>query len=452
MRAGRSLLVGFLVLASVAVFGVPGASAATSPPTLGRWFGAEGGWSETACFAFGTGCPGFLGVSSFGGVIGAQETHKTFQDLDLVTRPWPARTGNYFYMANVPGGLPGIAYISTTGSNTGPVRPGTMSFALRVHNLPLQPVVIYKHQGLFPSQVPAVTLTLAPDGRILLSTGDSFVGATRPISTFAWHDVTITYGAQRNSAIKLYVDDQPILAGILTLAAPSGDLDLGIVTPTNTPFTLGIDDFVESPSFDAPIHGARINYLMPLGQGNVSWTKSYPISECRDAAANWQLVAEDQWITAPTSNGKTVSCNLGGSSVATDRNQIVDEYTTEGIPSRHVPSSIYHRNLTTQPNGGDVIAGVRLRMRAVTDGPLLPLGAGYIDGGQVQEDQLTFQGQTGSSQVRWGPNHALRPNGQAWTAAALAGVGLRINSGPGLGAVPVWRSVYSIRLDYVWIP
>ncbi|HEV3474954.1 MAG TPA: hypothetical protein VG602_06290 [Actinomycetota bacterium] len=319
--------------------------------------------------------------------------------------------------------------------------------------MPLQPVVIYRHLGKVPAETPLITLTLSPDGRLLLSATGTVIGATQPLGTMQWHTVTVTYGPQANTAIRLYADDQAPVTGRLALPGPSGDVDLGIVSPTNTPFNIGLDDFVDSPMFDAPIRGARINYLMPLGETSVGWTKGYPVQACRDAAKNWQHVSEDQWVTGTTPDGKQFSCNLGGSAVNTQQNGVVDEYLTEGVPSRHSPSPMYHRDLLAQPKGSDIILGVRPRAKALTDGPPVPLSVGYVDGATVVSDEITFDaGGTGGSQMKWGATHPTRPGGAPWTAASLADLRLRLDSGPGLPGVAVRRSVFSVRLDYVWVP
>lgn len=449
MRAGR-ILAALFILASVGGFGAPPASAVSPPPPLTRWFGAEGGFIETACYGFAAGCPGFLATGSLGGLAGAQQTHKRIQDLDLVQREWPARTGNYLFMTQVPGGTPAVATLSTFGSNAGPVKTGTVSFAFRAHFMPLQPVVIYRHVGKVPAETPLITLTLSPDGRLLLSDTGSVVGATQPLGTMQWHAVTVTYGPQAGSRIKLYVDDQAPVVGNLTLPGPSGDVDIGIVSPTNTPFTIALDDFVDSPVFDAPIRGPRVNYLMPLGEASAGWTNR-SVKEC--PAKNWQLVSEDQWATGVNDEGKPVSCNLGGSAVTTDQNGIVDEYLTEGVPSRHSPTAAYHRDLQAQPDANDMILGVRVRARALTDGPPVPLSLGYVDGPATVSDTITFDGGgTGGSQMKWGPAHTTRPGGGSWTAASLDDLRLRLDSGPGLPGLAVRRWAFAVRLDYVWVP
>jgi hypothetical protein len=453
MRASR-IIAGLLVLASVGGFGMPAAGAAdTTALPLTRWFGGEGGFIESACYGFGWGCPGFLEVGTLGGEVGVQQTHQKLQDVDLVQREWPARTGNYMFMGDVPGAVPATAYLSTSGSEAGPVKQGTVSFAFRMHFAPLQPVVIYRHWGTVPVETPLITLTLGPDGRLLLSAAGSVIGATQPLGTMQWHAVTVTYGSQANSAIRLQVDTQGPVTGRLSLPGPSGDVDIGIVSPTTTPFTIALDDFVDSPIFAAPIHGARINYLMPLGDALANWTKSYPVQACRDAARNWQLVSEDQSITATTTDGKLMSCNLGGSSVTTGQNGVVDLYNTEGIPSRHSPSATYHRDLLAQPEANDAVLGIRLRARGLTSGPPVPFSLGYLQGGAAVEDALTFDGGgTGGSQMKWGPTHYTTPGGGAWSAAALGGLQLRADSGPGLPGLAVQRFLFALRLDYIWVP
>jgi hypothetical protein len=452
MRA-RGIVAALFVLASVGGLGAPAASAAPGPPVLTRWFGGEGGSIETACYGFAHGCPGFLAAGSFGGLVGAQQTHKRIQDLDLVQREWPARTGNFLFMASVPGGTPAVATISSFGSDAGPVKPGTVAFAFRVHHMPLQPVVIYRHLGMAPTETPLVTMTLSPDGRLLLSATGSVLGATQPLGTMQWHTVSVTYGPQAGTAIKLSVDGQDPVRGNLTLPGPSGDVDLGVVSPTSTPFNIGIDDFVDSPTFDAPIHGARINYLMPLGETEAGWTKGYPVPDCRDAAKNWQLVSEDQWITGTNPAGKPMNCNLGGSAVITSQNGVVDQYLTEGVPSRHSPSAVYHRDLLAQPKPNSTILAVRPRARGLTDGPPVPLSVGYVDGAAGVSDEIVFDaGGTGGSQMKWGASHPTRPGGGPWTAASLSDLRLRLDSGPGLPGLAVRRTVFTVRLDYVWVP
>lgn len=451
MPARRVVLASLIVLAFVGGFGVPRAGAAQPP--IGRWFGAEGGWMEHSCLALGASCPGFLTVSTFGGSVGAVETHTEHQDADLVERVWPARTGNRLFMADVPGGAPSVAYLSTTGSDLGPFRSGTLSFSFRAHTLPLQPVVIYRHTGSIPAETPVVTLSLSPEGRVVLSAAGSVPAASRPLAPMAWHTVTITYAPSPGRTVRLYVDDQAPVGGTLTLPSPTGNVDLGIVSATSAPFTIGIDDVVESPAFDARIRGARINYLMPMGQGAVAWTKRYPVEACNDAAANWQLVSEDQHVRATGSDGETVSCNLGGSAVGTDENGVVDRYLTEGIRSGHRPSASYHRDLAAQPHASDAILGVRVRARGLTDGPPVPISVGYLDKGAPTSDDLTFDGGgSGGSQMRWGPTHTARTGGEEWTAGALGALSLRLDSGSGFPGLAVRRSIFAVRLDYVWVP
>lgn len=434
-------------------------STTDAPPSVVRWFGAEGGFEEIACMGIGLGCSGFSSASGLGGALSARSTMAEAIDPDGKVRAWPARTGNRLFMATVPGGTPGFSYLSTIGTTDGPVGAGTVSFAFRTHTPPVQPVVLFRHLGGTPDQTVLLTLTpessnpadgttdkdnpLVEEGMRLTFSGGGLVGFSRSLSQGMWHSVTVTYGNGPGSQARLIVDGVQELAGAMSQGGPTGHLDLGIVSPTTTAYSLGIDDIVQSAAVNAAIHGARINYLMPLGgNGAPSWDRRHAVANCASAAQNWQLVSEDQaW------NG---SCTPGGGALATAEASRVEEFTTEGIPSKHKASESYKRALKVQPSTGTPVLGVRLRMRARTDGAPLSWYLGYVDQGAEVRDTFTFDsGGTGGPVTAWGPTHPVRPNGQAWSASALGGLTLRLDSGLG---VAVTREVSGVRLDYVWVP
>jgi hypothetical protein len=429
-------------LAAVALLGIgiPGSSAA--PTGLRRWFGAEGGFEEISCATPGSGCPGLSAVTSFGGQVQTVHTMTELQDPDGTRRAWPARTGSKLFVAKTVAGAPATAYLSTGAAAASPI---TVSFGIRFHAPPVDPIVVYRHAGSSPTQT--VALALTPGADLIATAGKLPLDPPGIVlATGRWHAITITYGAGAQAPIKLYVDGALVASAILPFGGPSGALDIGIVGPTSVPSQIGIDDIVEHGTFDAPIGGARINYLMPTGQiGQQRWSRSHPSGACASAGANWQYVSEDQSAQAGEE-----ACSLEtGSLVAFSGNQ-VDLFALEGVPSEHSPSGSYLRDLTDQPGTGDDVLGVRVRMKGSTGGGALTWGLAFVDGASVVRDSFTFDdGGTGGSQSLWGSMHERRPGGGAWSAAALDGLRLRLDSGSEGAGV---RSADDVRLDYVWVP
>jgi len=437
---------GLAWLAAIWLLGMlpaPVVGAATGVPELRRWFGAEGGFEETACWAPGGSCPGLSVSTGFGGTVTSERTMTILEDPDGVERPWPARTGNRMFVASVPGVGPGTAYLTTNGTTTASASPTTISFSVRVHTPLADPVVIFRHQGDSPGQ--AFALALAPGGQLIVSAPGLPQDSVPDVEAGVWNTITVTYGGGIGAPFKVYLNSNLTLSGFLPFGGPSGRFDLGVVTPTSLPARIGIDDVVEAAGYDVPIHGARINYLIPLGQsGTETWTKSYPVAACVTAARNWQMVSEDQTVVA---GGQ--SCSLDGGALLAFSAGRSEELLLEGVPSRHVASSSYYRDLRLQPLPGELVLGVRMRMRGRTTAgsPPLTWSLSYIEGGAVTES-FTFDGGDGSGASRWGATYQTRPNGGDWTSSSLNGVRLRLDSGSGSGT----RRVTEVRLDYVWVP
>lgn len=434
------LAVTWVTAAALLGVGIPGTPAAVETG-LRRWFGAEGGFEETACATPGSSCPGLSAVTSFGGQVQTVHTMTELQDPDGTRRAWPARTGSRLFVAKTAPGGPATAYLST---GTPAASPITVSFGIRFHAPPVDPLVVYRHTGDSPGRTIALALTpgadlIATDGKVPLD----LPGAV--LATGRWHAITVTYGAEPQAPIKLYVDGALVASAILPLGGPSGALDIGIVGPTSVPSQIGIDDIVELSGFDAPIRGARINYLMPTGQmGQQRWTRSHPSGVCASAGANWRFVSEDQGAVVGEE-----TCSLDTGSLVAHAPGVTDLLSLEGVPSDHEPSGTYLRDLTAQPSAGDAVLGVRTRMKGSTVGAPLAWGLGYVDGASIVSATLAFDdGGTGGSQTLWGPTSERRPGGGAWTAAALDGLRLRLDSGGGSGT----RVVDDVRLDYVWVP
>jgi hypothetical protein len=419
-------------------------TASAAATNLRRWLGAEGGFEETACWGAGDGCPGLSTVTSFGGDLRSQRTMTEIVDADGVRRAWPARTGNRLFIASVPGATTGVAYLSTNSSGTVASAPLTLSFGIRFHAPPVEPVVVYRHAGDSPLR--SVALAVSPAGELMPFLGGLALEPTAALLRVGkWHTITITYGAEPQAPLRIYIDDELTISGVLPFGGPSGRLDLGIVAAPGIPTVLGIDDIVEASGFDAPIRGARVHYLMPLGQvGEEKWGRSHPVPACR-SAANWRYVSEDQTLRV---GGET--CTLGDGALVASEPGLVDQLTLEGVPSSHKPSSSYARAVYVQPVSGSDVLGVRLRMRGRTDGPTLTWGLSFTDGGSVVRDEFSFDdGGTGGAVTRWGATRTTRPSGTRWTAAALDGLRLRLDSGTsGSGQ----RRVTEVRLDYVWVP
>ena len=443
MRPFRGLLVFSLTLTALAQV-VPAQAVEMVPR---RWLGAEGGFGEVACLTSGQGCLGLSSVTTFGGQAGSQKAGVAFRDGDLVERVWPSRTGYRYFRTSVPGGAPATAALTTAGANEGSAPPLTVSFGLRFNTLPLHPVVIYRQTGASLEQT--VTLTLTPEGRIAVSGGGATLFSSF-LTTQSWHSLTVTYGGKKGGRLRFYVNDQPVLDAEMPFGGPSGPMELGIVSPVMSPFALGIDDLVEVPLYDQPIRKARINYLMPLGAvGQEEWTKTYPYEPCNEKAETWQLVSEDQkiFLPDPGDGSGTVSCELEGSSILATEADLEEKYHLEGIPSGHERSEKYHRDTTIQPDTDDRILGTRLRLGAYTDSPdPVAITLGLIDQGEVRAQD--FEVRSGSI-TSWTPTFATRGKAGAWTADALNGAKLLLNSGPAEG---VARSVSVVRLDYVWVP
>jgi hypothetical protein len=418
---------------------------------LRRWFGAEAGFVETACWNPGTGgngCHSLASASSFEGAVSAEKSNTVHTDPDGSSRMWPSRTGLRHFHFSVPGGLPTFAHLTTLGGVEAAGAPVTLAFGLRFHTPPLQPVVIYRQVGAQIDQT--VMITLTPEGRLAVSV-PGFVGLSSPLTTESWHAVSITYGAKQGTALTLRVDDQAPVTGELRFGGPAGQIDLGIVSATSSPFALAIDDYVESGLLDAPLHKARINYLMPLGKaGPEQWEKVYPIAACRDLAENWQLVSENQYVFSEDAvPGIPGSCGMEGGGLTTSQPGVVDDYHLEGVPSKHKPVEGYARDVTLQPGSGSNILGARLRMRARTEGKLLTWSLGYVDQGLLVDQPFSFNtAPSAGYAVAWGPTQYTRPQGQPWSAAALNGLRMRLNSGTDAGV----RHVSQVRFDYVWVP
>ena len=410
---------------------------------LRRWFGAEGGFEEIACWGLGTGCDGFSADYWFGGQVGDRKTMTPYQDPDGVVRPFPARTGNRLWLAAVPGGDASLAYLSTSGS-TGPFDGGTVTFSLRVPVLPQLPVVIYRHND--PDILKTLTLTLTPQGDLLMMMGLGTQGLVKGrIQPFQWHSLTLSYGPLYDT-FKLWLDGTLELDRSLKEGGPGGHVSLGIVNPTSVPFAIGLDDYVESPLPDAPLLGARVNYLLPEGNGGrQEWRKRFfTPAGCYEVAENWHLVSEDHGYSAPDAS---FACSFDGRAVETAEAHRVDDYRLEGIPSSHQPTAIYKRDLTIQPRLGDAILGVRTRMRGATDGAPLTWTLSVLDGGGITTDEYTFK--SDDSYQLWGPTHETRPSAGEWTIQALDKAKLRLDSGD-IGLIN--RRVGGVRLDYVWVP
>lgn len=409
---------------------------------LRRWFGAEAGFDETACWGVGTGCPGFSAVTSLSGDLEVIRSMTKVEDAFGVDQVWPARTGNRLFLATVPAGGAGSAYLSTAGTEQAATSPITVSFGIRLETPVADPVVFYRHQGDTPAQT--VSLALAPGGRILVVIpGQPPLKVPGLMAVGEWHSLAVTYGAGPGAPMKLYLNDNLTLTAALPLGGPSGRLDLGIVGTTAAPLAMGIDDYVEAPSYDADIRGARINYLMPLGQsiGTATWNRSYPVSACLSGTPDWRFVSEDQH-----SQAGSVTCDLDAGSLVAFSPGAIDRFVLEGVPSRHQASPGYGRDLLMQPVSGDTILGVRTRMSAQTDAAALTWSLGFEDLGQAVSDSYEFS--AGAAASRWGPTRGLRPAGGAWTATSLNDLLLRLDSGSGTGM----RRVFEVRLDYVWVP
>lgn len=436
LRAGAA----WLTAAAMLTAGIPGSPASTGNG-LRRWFGAEGGFDEVACSTPGSGCPGLSAVTSFGGQLQTVHTMSELMDPDGQRRPWPARTGSKLFLAKTQTGSPSAAYLSTAGATASPL---TVSFGLRFHAPPVDPVVVFRHAGTSPGQT--IALALTPGAELIATGGSKMLDPTGLVlATGRWHAITLTYQAGAQGRFKLYVDGSTIVDAILPLGGPSGTMDIGIVAPSLVPSQIGIDDFVQADGFDAPIRGARINYLMPVGGiGSGQWTRTHPSPGCWGPAQNWQMVTEDQSMQA---GGET--CGLEAGSLTTQVSNRTDLYTLEGVPSSHVPSPSYFRDLGMQPGPADPVLGVRMRMRGRTGGGDLSWGLAYVDQGVTVREALAFDdGGTGGSQMVWSSTSTQRPGGSPWTAAALHGLRLRLDSGEGSGV----RIVDDVRLDYVWVP
>ena len=442
-RALTSRLLGVAATVLTLLIVAPTTTYAAPPPSpvnLNRWFGAEAGFEEIGCLGPGVDCAGFGTSSTFGGGVG---TRRSMLDHEgpLGPEPWPARSGNRLFMAAVPGGDLGTASLTTIGSHAGPFKGGTLSVGLRVHWLPPVPVVIYQHTGADGGA--AIRLTLTVDGSIVASTGGgSLLGITsKKVTTHGWHTLGLTYGP-KTDVFRLWLDGgSPQISQTLVEGGPGGQLLIGIVSPTTTPFAIGFDDYVEAGKVDAPIHGARINYLMPHGTLGGTWEKSYPNRDCADAAGTWQMISEDQSVSVPGAN-----CDLGGGGITTTAPGVTEVFTTEGIPSGHVPSSSYHRDVTAQPRAGEAILGVRARLRGRSAGSPVTLTAAILGQGPEIREDMTF----GEDSRRfWGQTYPMQDVGVAWTAERLGALRLRIDGGP---AAEVQRWVSEARIDYVWVP
>ena len=411
---------------------------------LRRWFGAEAGFDEVACLGLGNDCDGMSVEGGFGGQIAARDSMLDFQDPDGVIRPFPARTGRRLWLAAAPGADASFAYLSTSGSMYGPFDGGTVTFSFRVPVLPALPIVIYQHED--PDPLKMLTLTLTPQGEILVMVGLGTQGVSKGrVQPFQWHSLTLSYGPDLD-AFRMWFDGTLDIDRSLKEGGPGGHVKLGIVSPTGIRFAIGLDDYVESIEPDAPILGARINYLIPEGQGGKrEWDKiAYSPQACFDLAENWQLVSEDHRYSAADGS---LACSFDGYAIGTSSPDRVDEYKLEGVPSTHQSNSLYPRDVTLQPRLGDQILAVRPRMGGATSGPPLTWSLAVSEGGAVLEDSFTFGG-TQAYQL-WGRSHELRPTGGEWTLAALDKAKLRLESG---GTGLLLRRVTAVRLDYVWVP
>ena len=449
-RARRALNARLLGVAAVLLclspLATPAAAAVpeVSPIGLNRWFGAEAGFEEIACWGPGVACPGFGTIATFDGTVGTRSTEALYPGL-TESEPWPSRTGSRLFMAATPGGSLATAALSTLGSDVGPFKGGTISLGVRVHWLPPVPVIIYRH--IDPDAGPTILLTLTVDGSIVASTATgTLLGVTsRKITTHEWHTLGLTYGP-KSEVFRLWLDGgSPQISQTLTGGGPGGDLSLGIVNPTTVKFAIAFDDIVEVTKVDASIHGARINYLMPHGQeGAGGWGKqpTEPVS-CVDAAEPWQMISEDQEVSVPEED---ISCGVSGGSITTAEPHASTVFPTDGVPSSHSPSRNYLRDVTLQPQSGEAIHGIRTRIRGKTDGPPASLTVDLLGGGRSIADSFGFEG---DFFTRWGPSHFRYGSGSDWTPATLDALRMRLDSGP---ATDVQRWVSGLLLDYVWVP
>lgn len=409
------------------------------PPSsvgLNRWWGVEGG----------AGCLGPDNCSVFSqiGLVYGVQSGEEYEDPDGVTRPWPARSGRAAARPTTPDteGRPLPAYIETAD----PFPGGTVSFALRIHTLPREPVTFYRHADSLPDR--GIRLTLSPTGHVVATTGGGAASTSATLELERWHIVGMSYGAGGEDFV-LYVDGNREMSMELPLGGPGGRVSLGIVNPLATPFALGIDDYVEATMEDAPILGARISYLNPAGPGGQDeWQKQdvgeAKFQECMDAAENWQVAAED--IRLETPSGKL--CDPSGFGLESSKVGEADTYGSEGIPSSHDPTPDYRR-VPVEPGTGDTILAVRPRISAI--GPLA-IAAGFSQGQVTVSDEIAWETPTSHNQW-WLPANAVGHPWQAdatpWTVQALGSVKLRLEN---MGLAGQRQHVDSVRLDYVWVP
>lgn len=428
-----SLVLGTLI-AHPAAAG-PQLSSAGGPDGLNRWFGLEGGIS---CLG------GFEPCSDFAqaGLVYGMESGTEVTDPDGVVRRWPARTGSTFAMPSMldPEPTPGHLVTST------PFPGGTVSFAMRIHTLPLQPVVFYEHTDTNPSK--RVTLTLTPTGQVVASTSSSRANLTAGrLQIRQWHSIGLTYGPSASSPFKMYLDGEEQFSTTLALGGPGGHVGLGIVQPVTFPYHLGIDDYVEVTKLNAPILGARVGYLIPHGPGGrTEWSKPTNMGStqpCFDAAENWQLVSEDQRVEVGDQG-----CRVDGHGLHAGVAGTTDEYVTEGIPSVHQPSTSYSR-VPAEPGKDDRILSVRpvVKIRAPFE-----LRISIVDAGAEVTDRIGW-GLVSNNAEYWTTTdrvgHTVRPGpgAGAWTPQALGAARLRLTHAWGEELRPA-----ELRLDYVWVP
>lgn len=408
-----------------------------SPIGLNRWHGVEGGIS---CLSGAT-CQDFSQVGTVYGV----ESGSEIEDPDGVVREWPARTGRRFALPAVLDRNSGSPFPGRLISTT-PFPGGTVSFAMRIHTLPLQPLVFYEHAGSLPGTT--VRLTLTPTGNVMATHSGTQLGVTTGrLETERWHTLGMSYGLS-SQTFRLYLDETREIEASMPDQGPTGTVSIGVVQPVTFFYQFGLDDYVEAASLNAPILGARIGYLIPHGNGGRSeWSKPSgqgpDLDACIEVADNWQLVSEDATVKAGN-----IGCTVSGIGVRASETATMDEYLTEGIPSIHEPSQEYAR-IGDQPGPGDSILAVRPRVFAAAP---FKVEVSILDGPDRIVDPIGWKGETAQQQW-WAPadrlGHAWRPDGTPWTVGDLGAARLRLEHADKQGK-PTW--VAGIRLDYVWVP
>ncbi len=375
----------------------------------------------------------------------AQPGWQPYVDPDGVSRMWPARSGRWFFRAGTfgPDSQAGWGYFSTYGQDPPAFTGGTIAFSFRFHVLPSQPVTIFRQTDIDIERT--ISLVLQTDGSLLLlGTDTPFQKAPRRMKPFEWHTLSLSYGPD-TSRIVLSVDRRLEVAADLPFGAPEGDVSVGIVDPIVTPFSIGIDDYVEATARDAPIEGARVDYLMPHGAGSRSeWQQ--PLVECQKGLPNWTIVSEDQFVPCGSSPAPVHG------SLRTSVPGAVDEFLTEGIPSVHVASASYLR-AGNGPKASSRVLAVRTRVAGRTSAELLAPRDRVVVAAVLGDRELahTFELTTYGFEKRtwWSRIWERQPTGAAWDVGSLKATRLSIRPGAGLR----WGlEVAEVRLDYVWVP